>query len=277
MKKQVIVIGAMLAAGAAVAAVIIGMPSTSGPPTESEASGRGEPTLEARVLALETALSAEREARQLIEDELFVLYEVIESLEAGSEAPPAAAETGRVEIPGRDNPAGRLGDGWPTAGRDDIERRRAALTAAGFPADRADWILKRESELRMQAMQARFEQMQSGEPPGPADRLRTPDSQLRREIGDTQYERYLEATNRPTSVNVRQVLATSPASSAGLQPGDRITHYDGERVFTTSDLTRQALAGRFGENVVVDIVRDGVPMQVVMPRGPLGISARRVR
>ena len=85
MKKQVIVIGAMLAAGVAVAAVIIGMPSGDEMPGEFANSGFNEAaSLEERVQVLELAVSAEREARQLLEDELFILYEVIDELESSS-------------------------------------------------------------------------------------------------------------------------------------------------------------------------------------------------
>lgn len=277
MKRQATVAAAMLAAGVAVAAVIVGMPSSGEPPGLPAARGfDASASLDERVRALESALSAEREARQLIEDELFILYEVIEGLESGTarEPGPRGAD-GADAFVAPDSP-GELREARPRSRRDDIERSRAALTAAGFSPDRADWLLQRESELRMEAMQSRFEQMRNGEPPSRLDRF-SPDSLLREEIGDAEYEMYLDANNRPTTVNVGQVLASSPASTAGLQPGDRITHYDGERVFSTFDLTRQALEGQAGENVVVNIVREGVPMQVVMPRGPLGISTRRGR
>jgi S1-C subfamily serine protease len=60
-----------------------------------------------------------------------------------------------------------------------------------------------------------------------------------------------------------------------LQPGDEIVRYDGTRVFNISDLNRQTMLGEPGESVVVDITRDGMPMQVVMPRGPIGVSTGR--
>lgn len=280
MKKQVMVIGAMLAAGVAVTAVIVGMPSGDEEPVAVAASGFDETAgLEDRVQALEAAVKTERDARQLLEEELFILYEVIDGLEAGTiEDRGSGLADAAAEAPdGEPIRRAELRDASRNSRRNDPDRRRAALTEAGFSPERADWILQRESELRMEAMQARYEQMRSGEPQGPLGRLTNLDSLLRTEVGDAEYEMYLEAIDRPTSVNIGQVMASSPALSAGLQPGDRITHYDGERVFSTFDLTQQALEGQAGENVVVNIVRDGVPMQVVMPRGPLGISTRRGR
>jgi len=44
-----------------------------------------------------------------------------------------------------------------------------------------------------------------------------------------------------------------------------------------TDLTRQTMAGTAGHNIVVDIMRDGNPMQIVMPRGPVGITGGRRR
>jgi hypothetical protein len=37
------------------------------------------------------------------------------------------------------------------------------------------------------------------------------------------------------------------------------------------------MEGEPGENVVVNITRDGIPMQIVLPRGPLGINIGRRR
>ena len=129
----------------------------------------------------------------------------------------------------------------------------------------------------MQAMQARFEARISGEPIDPFDPQIDPRTMLRDELGDPQYERYLEANNRPTSIAINSILESSPAQAAGLMPGDRIVSYDGQRVFNVGDLNRQTVQGTPGENVVVDIVRDGTPMQVVLPRGPLGVMAGRGR
>ena len=41
---------------------------------------------------------------------------------------------------------------------------------------------------------------------------------------------------------------------------------------TRSGVTMDGVAG---QNVVVDIMRNGTPMQIVMPRGPVGISGGR--
>jgi len=87
---------------------------------------------------------------------------------------------------------------------------------------------------------------------------------------------YLEGSNRQTSVAVSNVLASSPGARAGLQPGDQIVAYDGRRVFSSGDLVQQTMAGGEG-NVVVDLTRNGVPLQLVLPRGPIGVEIGQFR
>jgi PDZ domain len=153
------------------------------------------------------------------------------------------------------------------------EGRLEALTEAGFAPDRAAQIERRVEELRLEAMQARYEAARNGASAnGPVDAFFDVNATLRTELGDADYERYLTALGQPTRVDVFSVLASSAAEQAGLQSGDQIVAYAGERVFDVRELNRAVLIGEPGEPVVVDIVRAGQPMQLVLPRGPIGIS-----
>ena len=153
----------------------------------------------------------------------------------------------------------------------------SALTSAGFSDADAERIETRIEQLRLEAMQSRYDALRSGEPEAEIQarlqELQRTDVMLRAELGDADYERYLAATGRSTSVGVGAVIPSSAAETAGIRPGDEIRTYGGERVFDTRDLNRLLLEGEPGEPVLVDIVRDGQPMQVVIPRGPLGISS----
>ena len=163
------------------------------------------------------------------------------------------------------------------ARRNSPEGRAKRLVDAGIEPGLANWIVQREEELQMESLQARYDAGASG---SSADFYREPTSTtsaLREELGDTDYERYLQANGRPVNVGIGSVIGSSPAQTAGLRPGDEITNYDGDRVFTMTDINMATLDGPAGQNVVVDIVRDGIPMQVVLPRGPLGITGSRSR
>ncbi len=273
--KLTIAIVTSLLAGFAVAALIINAPE----PVESEIAGFDSTAdVNERLAALERAVSVERQARQLLEDEILVLYEELESLEGSQQADAvqqAAAVIAKGTIDAREMRAMResaRGDRLSNT-----ERRLNALTEAGFSVARADWIIQRESELRMVALRAQYDSMRSGEPMNLMSRGMNTDSMLRADLGDAQYEMYLKASNRSTVVGIGAVFESSPAQTAGLLPGDEITHYDGERIFSTFDLTRQAMQGAEGENVVVNITRNGIPMQLVIARGPLGINTGRQR
>lgn len=193
---------------------------------------------------------------------------------AGAPSGPVPTEAGaRAE----DDAAGFRGRGFGRAefGRAP-ESRVERFVAAGFSADRAAYLDRRASELRMQALEAEYEAARSGKP-ADAAALLNPELALRDELGDADYERYLMALDRPTRVAVRDVLASSPAEKAGLQPGDEITSYDGRRVFDVRDLSRLSFEGQPGDTVTLEIVRNGQPMQIYVPRGPLGITGGRGR
>ena len=102
-------------------------------------------------------------------------------------------------------------------------------------------------------------------------------SRLRSDLGDADYEHYLQSMGQPTAVMVQEVLDSSPANRAGLQAGDQLVSYDGTRVFSMRELRAQVMLGQTGEDVVIDIMRDGMRMQLIVPRGPLGISGVGMR
>ena len=229
-------------------------------------------SVETRIAALERAVSDERQARQLLQEEVFYLTSELEIL-ADLQIPPRA-DASPVESQGDES-----GDSRREAirRRNSREGRVERLVAAGFLPSQADWILQREQELQMQSLQERFDAERSGEPiDWVANRNQSGDA-LREELGEADYERYLEANNRSTNVSVSSVIESSPAQVAGLQPGDEIFRYDGQRVFSMTDLTRQTMVGEPGQNVAVDVMRNGNLVQVVMPRGPVGITGGRRR
>jgi hypothetical protein len=228
-----------------------------------------------RVAALEKAVSDERAARQLLQEEVFYLTSELERLGDTGGADTVRGEDAGATAPETSQPA--MSRAEARQRRNSPEGRIEALIEAGFLPSQAEAITRREQELQMAALQQRFDAERSGEPVDWRENRTLTSDTLREELGDADYERYLAANGRSTRISVSSVIESSPAQTAGLRPGDEIVNYDGQRVFSMTDLNRQAMGGEPGETVVVDVMREGNLVQVAMPRGPLGITGGRRR
>jgi hypothetical protein len=274
MLKTLLLVVAGLVAGLAIAFWL--QPSFE--PVEAEAAGGaasaprtssdGDALSGARLDALEDAFAAEVDQRVELEARVAELSAQLEALgQSPVRAPRAGPSASNPPDPAIAEQRARMRELAATPeGRERILIER--LTAAGFAPDRAEWINRRTEELRMKALQEQYDARREGRAPA-GD---FGDNTLRAELGDADYERYLSAIGRPTSVGVADVLAGSPAERAGLLPGDEIVAYNGKRVFDTGELNALTLEGTSGESVVLDVRRDGQSMQLVMPRGPIGIT-----
>ena len=266
MNKIVLAIAFSLVAGFAVGAWFSGEEPVRDQVVERTASG------DDRLARLEQMIGEEREARIALEDTLALLFEEIERLEGSGNR--VAAE--RREQAEREQQA-RTTERRPSRGSADWltryqERRVSRMVEGGFTEDEARAILQRESEAQFKAMQAAWEAQRNGDRYDPFNSTTSTQSILRAEIGDEAYARYLEVQGQPTAVSVTQVLTGSPGNGAGLQAGDQLVSYDGDRVFSMSDLRNQTMQGEPGEDVVIEIDRDGMRMQLTLPRGPIGIT-----
>ena len=264
----------LVAMGAAAAVIVHNSSGDADPILPPATDFDAGAATEQRIRALELAVSEERRSRQLLEEELLAIHADLEGLQA--------SRSGAASEENSEQPAVGMVD-ENSAGRSQRQLRgdretmwRDQMIEAGLTPDRADYILRRESELRYEAMQALFEARNAGESVDRFSPGLNPEAMLRAEIGDSDYEKYLDAHGRPTTVGIASVMASSPAEQAGLQPGDEIVGYDGERVFSSFELVQHTMAGGDG-NVVIDVVRDGSPMQIVVPRGPIGVDLGRFR
>ena len=273
MLKTLLLVLAGLVAGLAIAFFLQPGPRAvdaaaphAGAPGFALPSAAADARADARLVALEDALDAEILQRAALEDRV---AELAAQLGALGERPRLARDADGEQPPanGRDI---RVREQANRGGADQRRERLVIdrLTAAGFPPDRAEWINRRTEELRMQALQEQYDARREGRPPAGDSGLTT----LRTELGEADYERYRTAMGQPTSVGVADVLASSPAERAGLMPGDEIVAYGGKRVFDVGELNALTLEGTPGESVVLDVRRDGQNVQLVMPRGPIGIT-----
>jgi len=217
--------------------------------------------LDDRLLVLENALADETEKRLQLES---LVREFLDSQDA--------TLTGNAEGPVAIPPvAERMAFARArSADRNLPERRRQRLEEAGFSPDRADWILQRESELRLESLYEEWEQRRARVVNGDVPGVRF--SPLRSELSDAEYENYLAANGQPTSIRVNQLFEQSPAQFAGLREGDEIVRYNGERVYNIYELNNATVQGAAGEAVTIEVLRDGVSTQMALPRGPLGIQ-----
>ncbi len=227
-----------------------------------------------RLDLLEAALDEEIALRQSLQAKLVAITELMTNLQtAGSER--VRQDDPRREEVNRAAFQERFAARFDARADNGPERRLNQLIEAGFSPDQAQHITERESELRLEALYAQYDAIREGAPAGPPTNRFDPQTQLRQELGDAGYERYLDATGQSTSIGVQRVMEGSAGQAAGLQTGDEVIAYAGERVFSISDLNRLILEGQPGQPVVMDVLRDGQRIQVYVPRGPIGITGGR--
>jgi len=94
---------------------------------------------------------------------------------------------------------------------------------------------------------------------------------FRNQTNDNVYETLLYATGQDNRVVVQDVMQKSPASQAGIKTGDFLLQYGETKIFSAFDLRRAITDGEAGEEVKIDINRNGTVLSVYLPRGPMGI------
>ena len=271
MPKFAIVVVASLAIGLAAGAWLtsgepVGKAASESPsnPTDEDAS------LGDRVLSLERELEEERNAREVLEEQLLAVFEQLDGYGpriGASRIGPVGSERGET----RDRSRPRQPD-MVARMRDFRNQRIAGLVENGYSEDEAQRLLKFEADAQFEVMQAVYEARRNGESLDLFSNSLSAQSALRSRMGDTEYERFLVAQGQRTNVQVASVLDGAPGGKAGLRPGDEIISYNGERTFSMMDLRELTMVGEAGESAIIEIDRDGVRMQLSIPRGPIGMS-----
>ncbi|MBL4671144.1 MAG: PDZ domain-containing protein, partial [Arenicella sp.] len=154
--------------------------------------------------------------------------------------------------------------------------RRQQLINAGFAQEEAARIVQIESEESPRQLQAQYDRRR--EYAASTGSQLSDVNPIRAELGEQNYQRYLEANGLPTSASIGSVIGGSPGESAGLRAGDNVVSYAGERVFNLNDINNLTIQGQVGESVLIEVDRNGESVQLTIPRGPIGInSGRRFR
>ncbi len=234
-----------------------------------------------RIRALEQAVADERNARSILEDQLHALMEEIERIDASGPrvivSEVADLQRSREQATSDSSRSSERRPDMLAFATSYRDARIKQLVRNGITPERAEWILQRESEARFEALQAEFDARRAGESIDPYASNLDAQTRLRSDLGDADYENYLQSMGQPTAVMIQEVLGSSPANRAGLQAGDQLVSYGGKRVFSMTELRAQAMQGQTGEDVVIEIMRNGTLTQLTVPRGPLGISGVGMR
>lgn len=99
---------------------------------------------------------------------------------------------------------------------------------------------------------------------------------LRTDLGPEGYDSYLYATGHPNRVIVQDILPNSPAELAGLNAGDVVIGYAGERVYSPGEFKTATTEGDPEDWVLVEVLRGEELMTFRLNRGPLGIRMQPI-
>ena len=219
---------------------------------------RGE-TMERRLESLAARLESIDARGDEDEEGALPLGEVGEIIVSGEAAADDGASAADGSSDGRDD---LLAAGLDPQSAADIRRRRDRFELERLALlDRATREGWRESE--------RF-----GEE---LERLEETRPDMREELGDEAYDRYLYERGDSNRVGIASVLGGSAAESAGIEVGDLVLSYDGSRVFRARELQAATRAGNLGEYVQLGVRRGEQLLGIDVPRGPMGVTLRGVR
>lgn len=150
------------------------------------------------------------------------------------------------------------------------------LVAAGVDPALAENIINRMSELEYRRLELRDrakreKYLGTRRYVEELGKLNQQSVDLRQAIGDQAYDQFLYKTGQVNRVKVTSVMKGSPAELAGVQPGDQIIRYAGNRIFDWNGIRQATEQGNLGDYVTVSILRNGEPMSIMLPRGPMGV------
>ncbi len=290
MNRKVVPLLATLAVGIAIGAIAIAATGLAGDNTRAAlpapeplprlADSPFDPARYAQIVdSLSELVNLEVAERRRLEVAVQELSDQLRELKASLEEKPdeklSAAETAEAKRTQARNIRRNQGTD---------EERLQRFVDAGFSPERAAQLLQQQDAMALDRLFLRDEATRDGW--ANTERYREALGELtnrfqglRQELGDEDYDRYLYAIGRPNRVLTRSVLSGGPAEQAGLQPGDAIISYGGERVFDSRSIVTLSGGGTRGTTTPIEIERDGERMVLYIPRGPLGVNmnVRNVR
>jgi len=159
-----------------------------------------------------------------------------------------------------------------------------ALIEAGISEEQAIWLQQRLDENELQQLYLRDRATREGwlntsRYNKERQQYLNAVTKLRDEVDDDVFDRLLYALGRANRVVIKDIMQNSVAGQYGLQGGDSIIEYDGQRIFNSNELSSLVTQGGSGVMTLVRVKRGGEILDIYLPRGPLGIrmSATRIK
>lgn len=91
------------------------------------------------------------------------------------------------------------------------------------------------------------------------------------------YDRYLYSTGQNNRVVVTSVMSGSPAQQLGVQKNDIIISYANQKPLNSRELKELTGKGNYGDYVNLTLLRNEQLLNVLVPRGPLGVRLATIR
>ncbi len=215
--------------------------------------------------ALRNELERERNLRLALVRQIDDLWEALAQGRSRSAAPPAGGSTRRAVSPPRNavDPENEMAHGWFSV---------QALRDLGMGENEIQRLRNRFDEVELEKLYARDRAAREGWTDSSRHYKEMLDiqSEFREELGERDYDAVLYASGRNNRVRVQDLLRGSAAADVGVQAGDVILSYAGQRVFDPSTLYQWTKEGSVGEGVELEVLRGGRIVRFEVPRGPLG-------
>jgi hypothetical protein len=226
---------------------------------------------ESEIASFRTALAEERDRIRALEFQVEMLREALVMQSQAADDDSEAAE----EAPGDRADLGHATGAEPEQDWFD----QPALRSQGIDADRATWLEERFEELQMAELYLRDEATREGwlGTPRYRNELLKLRAETRESLTEENYDLLLYAAGRNNRVIVHDLLKTSPAAGAGVEPGDIVLRYGDQKVLTPRDLILGTSNADLRGTVPVDLWRNGERVRVYLPPGPLGVRLEAVR
>jgi len=291
-KRQILVFAGLIGVGAVVGATLVNTHSNNDSDTDEQrmalkskftqksttpivaSDNTNFQNINQAINDLQNQLQNEIENRKKLESKIALLEKQLTSRESSSDSAAATTPTGDSAAPDNPHQAGFGKQGF--SGGNDQWFNEQAMLDAGVDPTKVNFIKQSLEQAEMDKLYLRNQATREGwinskRYTDAAKEIIDRTDALRNQLNETEYDAYLYAAGRSNRVIVSSILNSSPASNAGIQPGDTILKYDNKRVYDWSDLTNATSEGSPSETVTVTIERNGQLQQVYLPRGPLGV------